>query len=319
MTAIGAVPAELDRPPDLRWIATDRGTCLLEHRSELGDLFGISAGDVPDVRVASDEPQGRGARGSDPDRRIRLLDRLRIGDRVLEVVVAAVEVGPLLGPERLDDAQRFAQHPDAVFEPFDAVHRVLDLRPSRPDAELEPPARQMVDGDRHLGQDDRMPIGVAGDQAPEAHALGRLGHRRLQGPALVDDAPRTSVTDRGQVVEIPHVIETALVGDVPDGAQRLDGRVLARELDAEAQRVRHIDRLMKAKTPNADWMVVLLRETLGGHPEALDLALVLAHVGRLSVGRRLRLWNGRVPRYADDIAANFVAVEVKLDIRVGFH
>src|SRR5260370_21285903 len=73
MTAIGADPAELDRPPDLGWIATDRGTCLLEHRSELGDLVGISAGDVPDVRVASDETQSRGARGSDPDRRGWLL------------------------------------------------------------------------------------------------------------------------------------------------------------------------------------------------------------------------------------------------------
>src|SRR5260370_7477904 len=72
MTAIGADPAELDRPPDLGWIATDRGTCLLEHRSELGDLVGISAGDVPDVRVASDETQSRGARGSDPDRPVIL-------------------------------------------------------------------------------------------------------------------------------------------------------------------------------------------------------------------------------------------------------
>src|SRR5260370_15599451 len=76
MTAIGADPAELDRPPDLGWIATDRGTCLLEHRSELGDLVGISAGDVPDVRVASDETQSRGARGSDPDRRGWLFDRV---------------------------------------------------------------------------------------------------------------------------------------------------------------------------------------------------------------------------------------------------
>src|SRR5260370_28048824 len=78
MTAIGADPAELDRPPDLGWIATDRGTCLLEHRSELGDLVGISAGDVPDVRVASDETQSRGARGSDPDRRGWLFGR-RLG------------------------------------------------------------------------------------------------------------------------------------------------------------------------------------------------------------------------------------------------
>src|SRR5260370_18074497 len=81
----------------------------------------------------------------------------------------------------------------------------------------------------------------------------------------------------------------------------------------------NVDRLAKAKSADTDRKWVLLSETLGGHSQTLDLASVLAHVGRLSVGRRLRLGNGRVPRYADDIVANFVAVEVKFDIQVGFH
>src|SRR5260370_24836114 len=81
----------------------------------------------------------------------------------------------------------------------------------------------------------------------------------------------------------------------------------------------HIDRLAKAKPADADRIWVLLSETLGGHPEALDLASILAYIRRLSVGRRLRLGNGRVARRADEIVANLVAVEVKLDIQVGFH
>src|SRR5216684_1615707 len=81
----------------------------------------------------------------------------------------------------------------------------------------------------------------------------------------------------------------------------------------------HIDRLAKAKPADADRIWVLLSETLGSHSEALDLASILAYVRRLSVGRRLRLGNGRVARCADEIVANLVAVEVKLDIRVGFH
>src|SRR5216683_2473805 len=89
--------------------------------------------------------------------------------------------------------------------------------------------------------------------------------------------------------------------------------------EPETQWMPHIDRLAKAEPADADWKWVLLSKTLAGHSEALDVASVLAHVGRLSVGGRLRLGNGRVSRYADEIVANFVAVEVKLDIRVGFH
>src|SRR6266404_419600 len=89
--------------------------------------------------------------------------------------------------------------------------------------------------------------------------------------------------------------------------------------ESETQWMPHIDRLAKAKPADADRIWVLLGETLAGHAQALDVASVLAQIGRHSVSGRLRLGNGRVPRYADEVAANFVAVEVKLDIRVGFH
>src|SRR6266851_1376350 len=81
----------------------------------------------------------------------------------------------------------------------------------------------------------------------------------------------------------------------------------------------HIDKLAKTKPADADRIWVLLSEGLGGHSQALDVASVLAHVSRFSVGGRLRPGNSRVPQYADQIVANFVAVEVKLDMRVGFH
>src|SRR6266566_703014 len=90
-------------------------------------------------------------------------------------------------------------------------------------------------------------------------------------------------------------------------------------LESETQWMPHIDRLAKAKPADADRIWVLLRETLGGHSQALDLASIFAHVRGLSVCRRLRLGNGRVPRHADKIVANLVAVEVKLDMRVGLH
>src|SRR5712691_1145650 len=81
----------------------------------------------------------------------------------------------------------------------------------------------------------------------------------------------------------------------------------------------HIDRLAKAKPPDPDRIRVLLREALDSHAESLDIAAILAYVRRLFVGRRLRLWNGRVPRYPNEIVTNLVAVEVELDVWVGVH
>src|SRR6266852_2425420 len=89
--------------------------------------------------------------------------------------------------------------------------------------------------------------------------------------------------------------------------------------ESETQWMPHIDKLAKTKPADADRIWVLLSEALRGHSQALDVASVLAHVGRLSVGGRLRLGKGRVPGYADKIVPYFVALEVKLDMRVGFH
>src|ERR1700736_4279967 len=129
LAAVYAIPTKLEGAPDLGWIAAHGSAGLIEHRRELLDPVGVAAGDVPDIGVTRDQAQSCLARSTNPDRRVRPLDRLRIGDRVLQAVVPTFEVGPLLGPQRLDDMQRFAQQADAVVESFDAVHAVLDLRP----------------------------------------------------------------------------------------------------------------------------------------------------------------------------------------------
>src|ERR1700674_1825949 len=174
LVPILAIPAELDRAPDLRRIATDGGARLFEHRRELLHAGGVAAGDVPHIGMPRDEPQRAWTGGPNPDRRMRLLDRFRIGDRIFETVVATVEVRPLLGPERLDDLQRLAEAPDPMVQPLYPVHLMLDLRPRGPDPELEPPARQVVDGDRNLREQRGVAVGVAGDEASDLRAAGRL-------------------------------------------------------------------------------------------------------------------------------------------------
>src|SRR5450759_1349481 len=243
LVAILAVPAKLERPPDLGGVATDAPARVLEHRRELFHPFRVAARDVPDVSVACDQPQGADAGRSDPEGRMWLLDGLRVGDGVLEVVVAAVEGGAFLREQRLDDAQRLAQAADAVVEALEAIHLVLDLGPRRADAELQAAAGKVIDGDGLLGQQGRVAVRVSRHEAADAHPLRRLGHRRLEGPAFVDGAVGPPAADRREVVEVPHVIEARLVRYPPHGAQVFDGRVLAGILQPEAKGMLHVTHL----------------------------------------------------------------------------
>ena len=126
-----------------------------------------------------------------------------------------------------------------MVEALDPVHLMLDLGPRGADAELEPATRQVVDRDGELGEHDGVTVRVARDQASDAHAFGRLGHRGLEGPALVDRPVGTAGTDGRQVVEVPNVVESALVGEAQDSAQVLDGDGLTRCLQPETKRMRH--------------------------------------------------------------------------------
>src|SRR5450759_5082705 len=92
--AVFTVPAKLKGAPDLGHVPTDCAAGVLQLRDQLLHLPGIAApGGVPNVGVARDQPQRALAGGADPDRRVRLLDRLRVRNGVIEVVVTAVEVG----------------------------------------------------------------------------------------------------------------------------------------------------------------------------------------------------------------------------------
>ena len=67
-----------------------------------------------------------------------------------------------------------------------------------------------------------MAVGVTGDQAADVDAFGRLGHRGLKGPPFPNRTVRAGGSDRGEVIEVPEVVEAGLVGDLPDRAQLLD-------------------------------------------------------------------------------------------------
>src|ERR1700693_4262699 len=83
---------------------------------------------------------------------------------------------------------------------------MLGLVPGRAHADLEPPLRNVVNGDR-LGRQDRwLPVGDAGYQRPEADPRGYRGQAAQQGPRLQAGAVRIAV-ERGEVVEDPCAVE----------------------------------------------------------------------------------------------------------------
>src|SRR5690349_17932416 len=102
--------------------------------------------------MASREHQRPLTTGADPQRWIRLLDWLRIADRLAHRVVATFEGSARMGPQRSQDLQRLTQAPNAMIQALNAIHLVLGLRPRGSDAELQSSAGEVVDRDGDLGQ-----------------------------------------------------------------------------------------------------------------------------------------------------------------------
>src|SRR5205807_372731 len=164
LAALAQNRVELERLQHRVVIAADRLTMLAKHLQLVA--HGLHVGvEVARVPVLSDELQGHLlASTTDPDRRVRLLHRLRLVDRAAHAVVAAVEGGVLLCPHRRDHLERLAQHPEALggVRVLVAVRLVLMLVPAGADAEDEAAATHHVDAAGHLREQGRRPVAVAG-------------------------------------------------------------------------------------------------------------------------------------------------------------
>jgi hypothetical protein len=80
---------------------------------------------------------------------VRRLQRLGLTTRVAQLVVASVEGGGLLRPQRLHDRGGLAEHREALPErrEWDPVLLVLELVPRAAHAQLNATAGHVVDGD----------------------------------------------------------------------------------------------------------------------------------------------------------------------------
>jgi hypothetical protein len=71
------------------------------------------------------------------------------------LVVAALEVDPAIAQQSVDDGERFGEALEAVVERKPEID-VLDLIPTRAQADNQPAIGNLVDGVGHLGEEGRV-------------------------------------------------------------------------------------------------------------------------------------------------------------------
>src|SRR5262249_43945825 len=126
---------------------------------------------------------------ADEQRRPRLLNRLRLRGRVLERVVPAAEVDPLLGPEPVHDLDLLGAHLDAYprLGEREAVRAVLALVPAGAHPELDPATRYVVGGRRGVGEQPGQAKRGGGDERAEAECRRPCRERGDRRPRVVRD------------------------------------------------------------------------------------------------------------------------------------
>jgi hypothetical protein len=102
---------------------------------------------------------------------VRLLGGLRIGPHLVEIDHFAVVFGFVLGPQRLHREDPFPHQLEARVVAGAVVFHLLDV-PAAADAELETPARQLVEAGDLLRGDDRVPLGNEADAGAEPQVFG---------------------------------------------------------------------------------------------------------------------------------------------------
>ncbi len=120
------------------------------------------------ARIVADRipgvPQGRGAAerrpalAADPERRMRLLHRMRQRRDIGELRIFAGEARRVLRPDRLEHAQIFVRHPAALLERRQAHRLELLAHPPHAAADRDAPAAQLVRGRQLLRRQHRIAV-----------------------------------------------------------------------------------------------------------------------------------------------------------------
>ena len=114
-----------------------------------------------------------------PDRRVRLLHRLRPQRQAVDPPLPVVEADFILGPETFDELQRVGETADAPGR-VDAEDGVPRLVPAQADPKDQPARRELVDAGRDLGDVQRVEEWEDDDRDAELHPRRRRSRCRQQ-------------------------------------------------------------------------------------------------------------------------------------------
>ena len=106
-------------------------------------------------------------------------------------------------------------HLSQRFPEVDPVQARFPRIPARPEAELDPSVRRMIDGCRRLRENRRGPVHHACNQDAAADVLGAREQRGKHGPRLENVAVQIAA-DRDQVVVQPPIGEPKPLGGLPE-------------------------------------------------------------------------------------------------------
>src|SRR5262245_50929352 len=256
------------RAPEGLGIATQGGAVVLENLSFTGE-HPRPAPAVPVVGVLGDDAQGHLlAAAADHELGMGLLNWLGIERSIGELIVASLERGAALPPQRADDLAGLVEplEPLAHRVKGNAIGRVLVLLPPCAQAEHETSTGDDVDLGGHLRDNRRMTIRVAQDDGAEPHP-------RHEGRQSAEGAPRLQHGALALCSVVDEVVVYA--GDVPAGSLQVSPELQhARPVlpshageDAEA----HV-------SISSFWVLILSRDvilSLRGGP----MAIIRIHTG----------------------------------------
>src|ERR1700730_11432636 len=171
-----------------RSVVTLRGVAMLtKYRKLVPHRFRITA-DVAGIGQSSDRAQCKLlAAARDHHRRSRLLDRLRLEDRVLDMKISAVKSCSLLRPHREDKPDSLLHLPNAHRWPrreFPTILAVLRLEITGADAKRQPPPADQIDTGGDLGEMRGIAVADRCGERGEPNAAGPRRQRRQDSPAF---------------------------------------------------------------------------------------------------------------------------------------
>ena len=128
---------------------------------------------------------------------MRPLHRLRQAGRVLEHVVAAVEVDVLLRPEPVHDLELLGEHlhADAGLREREAEGAVLALHPAGAEPELDPAAGDVIGRRGRIREQRGRAEGGGRDERAEAERRRPRGERGDRRPGVVRDVASSSACE----------------------------------------------------------------------------------------------------------------------------